>query len=176
MRIQLLPDDIKAACCLHILPRSRFISAIGLVLLCAFYALAVAALTKIVSGTSDWDDWVTVLVAACPPIWYFILMPASIRKMYTQLKALQAPTEMIVTQDGIAATSANGVGVIPWNHVHKWRESKHVFLVYMSDEAYHIVPKRCIDREHEEILKTALLAYVGPAKGRVKPRPLRDPV
>ena len=173
MHIHVLSDDIKAAYRLHIFPRSRAVAATGLLLLGAFYVLAIANVAKIVGGSSRWHDWITVLSAAYLPIWYFMLVPASAKKMYAQLKALQAPMEMIVKQDGLAVTGPNGDGLIPWNHVHKWRESKYVFLVYITDALYHVIPKRCIDRSQEELLRTALLEHVGPANNSFKPRPLR---
>ena len=173
MRIQVIPDDIKAAYRLHIFPRSRFVAATGLLLLVAFYALAITSVTKIMGGDTTWQDWIAVLAAAYIPVWYFILLPASIKKMYSQAKALHEPIEMTVGQDGLAATGPNGEGTIPWTHVHRWRESRHVLLIYFSDELYHVVPKRCLDHSQEEILRTALLKNVGPANNSFKPRPLR---
>ncbi|HEY4146086.1 YcxB family protein [Pinirhizobacter sp.] len=57
---------------------------------------------------------------------------------------------MMVTSAGVAARTEQGNSVKPWSDYLKWKEGKSVFLLYLSDHMFQIVPKRFF-AAHEDI-------------------------
>ena len=60
----------------------------------------------------------------------------------------------------MAVEHANGQSAIPWNHILKWREDRHLFLLYPNDILFlfYMIPKRCV--ADETVLAALLNSHV----------------
>jgi hypothetical protein len=89
----------------------------------------------------EWMRWVMLLVPLYF-LWMFaVWLPYKVRKTYLQRKDLQRPCTYVPSADGLGAETDGASGVKPWTDYLKWKEGKSVFLLYMSDEMFQIIPK-----------------------------------
>jgi len=109
-------------------------------------ALVLAALAYSAWFVLEWPEtlevlgWVWLLVAVLIPIQLF-LFRRNIRKSYFQRKDLQRPASFEPSDDGLIAQTEHAKAFKPWSDYLKWSESHAVFLLYMSDNVFQIVPK-----------------------------------
>lgn len=86
---------------------------------------------------------------------FFVYIPFKLRRNYRQRKALQREVLLTISESGINSRNTNGSANIPWEDFLKWKAGKNMFLLYVSDSTYHIIPKRFflntedIDRFHK---------------------------
>ena len=73
-------------------------------------------------------------------IWFIV--PYKCRRAYAQRKDLQRECTFLPSEEGLAFKSADTEGEKRWSDYLKWKEGKSVFLLYMSDNLYQLVPKR----------------------------------
>lgn len=167
IRVHILPDDYVAAIRLHQRPRGVR-AAIGIMLLALACVAFVLAAWNLLHGRMDAADAIVVAAAIYLALWFFVLLPKRIRRLYWQQRALQQPHELDVGDDGIATRHPLGHGVLPWTNVHKWKESGDLFLVYHSDMLFNIVPKRGFESTQAvDDFREKLAAHVGPANAPV---------
>ena len=125
-------------------------------------------------GQAKWYDWLGPIGGAYLAVWYWLLIPMKLKKLYAQQKVFQQPIEVELLPEGISFAHAHGSGVMPWGHIHKWVESKDLFLVYHSDALYNVIPKRYFQPPASaDEFRAALMQHAGPANNSFKPNPLR---
>jgi hypothetical protein len=141
-KVQYEWTDYLNAQLLHIRP-SGF-RRIGLYLILA--ALACTVVSSIyLAFTRDFSFdyfWPVLLIILLWPLYRFVLLPNRIKKLYSQQKTLQVPVEVEIKEDTLNTTSEFGQNTHPWKDFVKWKEDKELFLLYQSDVAFNMLPKR----------------------------------
>ena len=93
-----------------------------------------------------------------------ILFPRRARRIFRQYKGASVPYSFSLEKEGIHFESQYATGVVPWDHIHHWREGKNHFLLYQADTFAHVLPKRFFsEREQVTAFRTALEHRLGPA-------------
>lgn len=132
-------SDYLAAQWLHIRPR-RWLAIVGVVLL----VLVIWALwwTFIRSNhhRHDSGDWVFLAAIA-----YLMLLPLIVwyksRRTYRQRRDLHRPLSFSVLDAGLETQTEHSHGMKPWSDYHRWKEGKAIFLLYISDNFFQLIPK-----------------------------------
>jgi hypothetical protein len=134
-------EDLMAAQWVHVRPK-RSLAVVGILLLgVAVFAMADSFLGHRQSLT-DPKTWILPGVLAYLAFIAFIWIPRKVRRSYFQRKDLHHDISMVVTNDGIASRSEQGYSMKPWSDYLKWKEGKSVFLLYLSDHMFQMIPKR----------------------------------
>ena len=120
--------DYVAAQWLHIRPR-RIFAVLGVLILCgALWALWVAR------------SWVLLASLGYLVLWA-LYIPFKAKRSFLQHKALSEPVEMQVRNEGLFFKRENGEGLVPWNHIVKWRWNDRLALLYPTSSLFHMVPR-----------------------------------
>ena len=140
-RIQVEVADVVAAQWLHMRP--------GLMRLLAYAAMFIAAVVG--SGWMyGWQLEVTatfavVLAAAVAMALGFlhgVHLPLIGRRMHRQNKLLREPAELEWDERAITLRTAAAHSTLPWEDYVKWKENDRLFLLYVADRLFQIIPKR----------------------------------
>jgi hypothetical protein len=146
MRIQLEPSDYLAATVLHTPRTLIIIPALGLFFVClGAFDFAMYFRTGDQSGITGLLIGGFLLATSCYA--RYVALPRRTRRLFRQQKALQRPYEMVWDADEIRRTSETGNTRIPWSDILKWREGNRMFLLYLSDVTFYIIPKRAFANE-----------------------------
>lgn len=138
----IVPGDLVEAGWLHVLPRRKTDSVIGILFfLLASWALAVSFLQPDRLNMPR-GRWVVVACLLYMGFSFGIYHPYKCRREYAQRKGLKRPVEFEASDAGIHSIVEATETLTPWNEFHKWREGRRIFLLYLSDTTYHMVPKR----------------------------------
>lgn len=127
---QLKEDDYVAAQFLHLRPRPVFF-VIGIILLVLYALVLVIALFN-----GFYDLLYSILLIG---LGGFFLQFQS-KRLFRQYKALSEPVTMEVREDGLFFKRTNGEGLVPWSHIHKWRNNKRLVLLYPAGNVFHMIP------------------------------------
>ena len=76
--------------------------------------------------------------------WQRFMIPIQARKLYRQLKSLHSPMGFTWDAEGTFLSGETGSSRTPWSHYRRVRESASMFLLYLTDNMYHAVPKRVL--------------------------------
>jgi YcxB-like protein len=137
LRGTLSARDVLAAQWLHIKPRPTY-TVIGVILL-------IAALWALWFSFSLPDlrsnGWLLVGALAVIATFGFWLPYRTVRS-YRQRKGMQRQLRMVPTEPGLLGENETGQATVPWADFLKWKEGNGAFLLYVSDDVFHIVPKR----------------------------------
>lgn len=132
--------DLRSAAWLHVAPRKSFAFLGLLVLALAFWALWLAFFSS--TPTPGLGKWTLLAFLVYLLAHYFIYVPYRLRRYFHQYKALQKEQLLSPTDIGLAVTTENGHGTVPWSELRGWKENKGLFMLYVADGIYHLVPKR----------------------------------
>ena len=137
-------EDYVAAQWLHVRPRGTY-AVVGIALLVAaawaiWYSFSVPSLRG--------NGWLLVgslglIVASGGWIRYKAI------RVYRQHKALQRPIHLESTAVGLYGENETGHSTTPWTDYLRWKEGKTLFLLYVSDQMFHIIPKRFFNSESD---------------------------
>ncbi|MEM7412231.1 MAG: YcxB family protein [Myxococcota bacterium] len=152
---QIAERDFVRAAFVHIRP-SPFFAVIGALL--GLLGLVLACLALFESDLQRVSLGVFILACLLYLGFYFaVWYPYAARRTFRQYKALSLPFTAEVTSDGFRVETELGQGLLPWDHIRRWRESKALFLLYPTDGLYHVVPKSLLlgglDDEFRGLLK-----------------------
>jgi hypothetical protein len=70
------------------------------------------------------------------------VLPRRSRRLFAQQKNLQRPLRFSWDEQGLAWVNESGSGRTAWSDYIKWRENERVFLLYLSDVMFQMLPKR----------------------------------
>jgi len=150
--------DYRAAQYVHLRPRP-WLRYVGVLLLVLVVVVLLAGLWPDFATPSSGTSSLTIAaLLAYLAILFFIYLPWRFGRLYQQQKAFHAPVRLQVTEEGVTTTSSVGHAVLPWSHFRKWKEGKAVFLLYITDALFTVVPKRFFEREDEMVSFRKLLA------------------
>ena len=142
-------EDLMAAQWIHVRPR-RFLAVIGILLLGLTVFIMAASFVGHRQSLTDPTAWILPGILAYLAFTAFVWVPRKIRRSYSQRKDFQHEISMVVTSTGVESRTEQGYSVKPWTDFLKWKEGKNVFLLYVSDHLFHVVPKRFF-AAHEDI-------------------------
>jgi hypothetical protein len=142
-------EDLMAAQWLHLRPRRTMAAAGILILGLAIFATVDMFLSRR-QALTDPMLWALPGILVYLVFFIFVLFPRKIRRSYSQRKDFQHEISMLVTSDGLETRTEQGHGMKPWDDFLKWKEGKNIFLLYISDHMFHMVPKRFF-ANHEDI-------------------------
>ena len=72
-------------------------------------------------------------------------LPDKARKLYGQFKGISEPYEMSWNADYLESRNANGQGKRKWKDYVRFKENEDVFLLYITDQLWEAIPKRCFE-------------------------------
>jgi hypothetical protein len=136
-------NDLFSATWVHLRPRRSF-AIIGLVLAvlyCGtmwFVFLGPGAAAE----QNSWVRWACLGSGAYLAVSFGVGVSYRARRNFTQRKDLQRECAFEPSETGLTYTTPHAQGVKPWGDYLKWKEGKSVFLVYLSDNMYQLIPKR----------------------------------
>ena len=146
-RVQLQESDIVAAMWLHLRP--------GRVL--AILLLAMLALVVCLTAFSFWTYYRHDIDPGDPSPWdampgYGVVLALLVvlilsvrwraRRAFRQSKLLRDPADIEWDGSRLTFRSDAARSAIPWGDYVKWKENDRLYLIYMSDQQYHVIPKR----------------------------------
>ena len=134
-------EDFLAAQWVHVRPR-RSLAVVGVTLLGLLILAMAASFLGRRQSLTDPMVWILPGILAYLVFIAFVWVPRKVRRSYSQRKDFQHEISMMVTSAGVEARTEQGYCVKPWSDYLKWKEGKNVFLLYLSDQLFQIVPKR----------------------------------
>lgn len=157
-------NDLISAHWVHLRPR-RSLAVVGVILFALMlWALAIS-LRPPVSYELGVGRWILPGSLVYGMVWFGALVPYRARRTFRQRKDLQRETAFVASEAGLAASNEYAQGSKPWADFLKWKEGKHVFLLYLSDGMYQIVPKRFFSSDSDmDEFRRLLGKYVPRAK------------
>jgi|GEM_PF-1243241 len=72
----------------------------------------------------------------------FVLIPYQLGRVFKHQKGLSAPFEIELTDEEFHFRNEFGDSRIPWGNFVKWKENAELLLLYRSNAAFHLLPKR----------------------------------
>ena len=133
------PEDCRRAVYLHLRPRPGYGVAGTLILALA----ALGAVQKIFSP-NPWTSSTFVPLASLAflAVFFFVVLPWQATRHFKQNRFLPHATEYRIDEAGLHVQSDLGTTEIPWDHLRKWKENKRLILLYPTDAAYFLFPRR----------------------------------
>ncbi len=114
--------------------------------------------------------WLPIVIVLSLFLFYYVLLPRSVRQLYEQKKEMSAPFQYDITPGGLAVSNAFGRSERPWSDFQKWKEDRNFLLLYFSNMQFIIVPKRLCTPEQVEELRADLRENHVPQLGVVTRR------
>ena len=93
----------------------------------------------------------------------FLLLPRQARRLYRQQRAFSLPWTYRWTESGIENEGATGTSRYAWNELHAWARSDRIFLFYVNDILFLLLPTRVLSQAQADDLE-ALLREHGPTR------------
>lgn len=128
--------------------------AIGMFLMCMFVAMAVFS---IIFTPRIWLNYTLPLVLAGA---YLYLYYFAHRMAYRRNAALFSDIALDLTPEGVHVVTPHSESSMPWSRYRSWMESDKVFLLYMGERTFNIIPKRLLTPETEDELRGMLRQYL----------------
>lgn len=154
-------SDYVRAQYLNMRPRRTYM-VLGLVVLSLF--LWAIWYTFFGGGPRGMTGYVLLAAAAYLILNFFVYIPWKARKTFRQQKSLQREMTLRFDDSGLAIEAENSQGRIPWSDFLKWKENDRLFLLYISDPLYHMVPKRLFKSSSEvDSVREVMRTHIGPS-------------
>ncbi len=102
-----------------------------------------------------------VLAAAYLYLYYF-----AHRIAYRKNAGLFSDIAVDIAADGVHIVTPHSESTVPWSRYRSWLESKKVFLLYMGERTFNIIPKRVLTPEQQDGLRKLLQENVPAAVPR----------
>jgi uncharacterized membrane protein len=96
-----------------------------------------------------------MLAAAYLYIYYF-----AHRLAYRRNSGLFSDIAVSVSPDGIHIITPHSESTVPWSRYQRWIESDNVFLLYVGQRTFNIIPKRVLTADQQDSLRTMLKTKV----------------
>lgn len=96
-----------------------------------------------------------VLAAAYVYVYYF-----AHRLAYRKNAGLFSDIAVNVSSDGIHIITPHSESTVPWSRYQRWIESEDVFLLYVGQRTFNIIPKRVLTADQQDTLRTMLKTNV----------------
>ncbi len=130
------------------------------VLLGVFVLVSIAGMAYqvAVNGWSEsWPFFIPPpLLVVIISLYYYVSLRRRVHHLFEQNKELGAPVELEITSEGLTTTSQYGNSNRPWSLFRKWKESKDLLMLYITDIQFIMLPRRFFTDEQY----AALHAYL----------------
>lgn len=80
---------------------------------------------------------------------FFVYIPWRARKAFDQHKALSAPVNVTIREDGLFFDRERSSGLLLWSEILKWRTSDDLILLYPADHIFHLIPRHFFASDEE---------------------------
>ena len=139
IRQDIRPEDYRRAAYLHLRPRPVLGVAGTLIL-----ALAALGTVQKICSPDPWNSSTFVPLASLAflAVFFFVALPWQATRHFRQNRFLAHATEYRIDETGLLVQSDLGTTKIPWDHLHKWKENRRLILLYPTDAAYYLFPRR----------------------------------
>ena len=139
IRHDVRPEDYRRAAFLHLRPRPVF-GVAGILML----TLVGLVLALKIRSPDPWNISTFMLVGCLVyfAVYFFVVIPRLATKQFKQNRFLAHVAEFRIDGAGLRSQSDLGSMEIPWDHLHKWKESRRLILLYPTDATYLIFPRR----------------------------------
>ena len=149
LRGRIVVGDLMAAQWVHVRPR-RSSAALGVVLLGLIVVVMASSFLEHRQWLMDPVTWILLGSVAYLAFMAFVWFPRKIRRSYSQRKDFQHEISMMASSTGLEMRTEQGYNLKPWSDYLNWKEGRSVFLLYLSDNLFQMVPKRFF-ATHEDI-------------------------
>jgi hypothetical protein len=109
------------------------------------------------------DSWVVqllltmlVLLVGIMIIMYFAVLPILARRHSRQTKTFQAPIRAFWTHESITYSADWGSTKIAWADYHKWTMDPRYLMLFQSDVAFNILPRKLLGEARAEAIMSML--------------------
>jgi hypothetical protein len=157
------PNDLVSASWVNLRPR-RSLAIAGLIV-AVLGCLALLSVFVVPPATAPgWGRWAFLTLVVYVIASFGIGIPYRSRRSYKQRKDLQRECTFDPSESGLGFRAENVQAVKPWSDYLKWKEGRSLFLIYMSDNLYQVIPKRFFASEGEvgafrELVKAKVARY-----------------
>ncbi len=86
--------------------------------------------------------WLPVVIVAAAGLFYYVVIPRGMRKLYEQHAEMSAPFDYEITQASLVVNNGYGHADHPWGTFKRWKENQELLLLYTSEARFIIIPKR----------------------------------
>jgi len=97
-------------------------------------------------GTAFQIGFVTFLTLVLLYKW-FVQFPNRARKLYRQQTELQGELTYTLDEEYFGLEHKNGFVKKPWEEFRRWTKTEEMILVYLTDNAYFLIPKNQLSEE-----------------------------
>ena len=91
-----------------------------------------------------------------------LIIPFNAKRQYKQNRALSSEMFMHLSEQGVNLKAETGESNLQWNDIHKWKYGKGIYLLYITNDMFHVIPSRALTNENE--LVNLLGECIGPRK------------
>lgn len=160
-QVQLTEDDFVASRWLAMRPRFWLQVTGWIVLATLLFGTSVGVNEAVHKRSIPVELWWVIGGIVYVAIWFLVLMPWRLKKIFLQQKSLQRPFELEFTDAHLSVVAENGQVTLVWSDFVKWKKNKKMILLYQSDALAHLIPLRAFStdgdcRQVEELLKAKL--------------------
>ena len=92
----------------------------------------------------------------------FLLIPINASRRFDLHRTLNAEISFFISEQGIRFKSEMGENKIQWSDIRKWRYGKGMYLFYINNSMFHMIPSRVLSDESE--LCYFLNKFAGPQR------------
>lgn len=141
-------DDVAYASWVHLRPR-RSLGVLGVVVMLLALVAVYLAFFGRPPESPGWSRWILVAALSCLVLMFGFGIPYISRRTYRQRKDLQRPCSFSPSDSGLCFSTEGASGIKPWTDYLKWKEGRDIFLLYLSDNLYQMIPKRFFESEDD---------------------------
>lgn len=91
----------------------------------------------------------------------YLLLPRRLGRLFGQQKSLAGEHQFAWNDDGIALRSSRGTSTLRRSDYHDWLRARAIFIFYLNDQLYHVVPERAMSAEERTDLLATASSKVG---------------
>ncbi len=139
--------DHRSAQWLNIKPRRSF-AVVGVCLLMLF-AWTMWFAFQLEIPFFSWGKWMLLGILAYLFIYSCIFLPLRWDKIFRQQKSLHRESLIRVNESGVEMQSEIGRALVPWSDFLRWKEDNRIFLLYLSDVSFIMIPTRGFEQEQQ---------------------------
>lgn len=134
-------QEFIAAQYLHLRPRS-FLGVLGSILFVLFFVVLIKRWCR--PGGLDGADGFFIFFVVWTLLYFAAVLPYRVRKTFMQNKFRLHKAEWRIDDAGLHCRSDLGESHLPWDHFIKWKENRRLIILYLVDNQFLILAKRCL--------------------------------
>ena len=137
--------DYIAAQYLHMRPIFAFgvwgSRAFKIFCLCLFGLVALGSVIGLLRNGLSSRELLSVIINLYLPFLFLVWFPYKFRRQFRGQRLLSFASVVEVRDDGLFFKKELSKNLLPWAHIHKWRHSDNIVLVYRAKHIFEVIPK-----------------------------------